>query len=87
MSLKGASLGNRAIQKIRRVFARFGVRGRMLDVVEQTLHDVLDKEPPSPDTWPDGLPLQFPIPSPWGPSVFFIPQTRITLAKRPKTLI
>lgn len=29
---------------VRRDFARFGIRDRVLDAVEQTLHDILDEE-------------------------------------------
>jgi hypothetical protein len=42
MSPKVASLGKRATQKGRGNFAMF-IPGRGLDVVEQTLHDVLDE--------------------------------------------
>jgi hypothetical protein len=34
----------------------------------------------SPDTWPDGATLQFPIISPRGPSVFLMSRTHIVAA-------
>jgi hypothetical protein len=34
----------------------------------------------SPETWPDGLSMQFVIASPWGPSVFLMPRTHVAAA-------
>jgi hypothetical protein len=34
----------------------------------------------TPETWPDGLDMQFTSASPWGPSVFVMPRTRVAAA-------
>ncbi|RHZ64420.1 uncharacterized protein CDV56_102560 [Aspergillus thermomutatus] len=50
LAKKGKFLANRATQKVKRDFARFGIRGCVLDVVEQTLHDILAEVPSSGPT-------------------------------------
>jgi hypothetical protein len=41
---KGTSLAYRLVQRVKKELTRFGVGERVVNVVEETIHDVLDQE-------------------------------------------